>query len=81
AVLPARETLSEREISARIDAATALGDAAQLRRGLIEHGLARRSRDGSAYTRIEQAPPPEALALLDALRARRGAGGDPGAGL
>lgn len=70
--LPAGEGLSEREISARIDALTVFRDAARLRRMLVDTGLARRTRDGARYERIEQRPGPEARALLRALPDPRG---------
>lgn len=64
ASLPPREPMSERQISARIDAACAFRDAAQIRRAMVEHKMVTRERDGSNYQRIEQAPPPEAQALI-----------------
>ncbi len=38
--------------------------ASLLRRSLIDHRLVERATDGSWYRRIEQAPPPEALAMI-----------------
>lgn len=64
AKLPARQSLTEREISQLIDAQTMFRDAAQIRRGMVEHGMVTRNLDGSAYLRVEQAPPPEARALM-----------------
>ncbi|WP_299840345.1 DUF2087 domain-containing protein [uncultured Paracoccus sp.] len=40
------------------------GDHVLLRRSLIDHRLVERATDGSWYRRIEQAPPPEALAMI-----------------
>ncbi|MCR8547346.1 DUF2087 domain-containing protein [Salipiger sp. P9] len=68
--LPARQEMSEREISLRIDALSGFRDAAQLRRSMVEAGLLTRTADGSVYRRIEQAPPPEARALIAELGAR-----------
>ncbi|WP_299933107.1 DUF2087 domain-containing protein [uncultured Pelagimonas sp.] len=65
--LPARQTLTERDISGLIDAMTLFRDAAQIRRGMIEHAMLTRNLDGSAYERVEQLPPPEALALIAKL--------------
>lgn len=67
ATLPPRTEMTERQISARIDGVCVLRDAAQIRRGMVEFGMVTRSLDGSAYKRVEQAPPPEALALIDRL--------------
>ncbi len=71
--LPREMEWTERAFSALIDEVTALGDAAQIRRSLVEHGLVRRTLDGSAYTRIERRPPPEARALIAALGAKTSA--------
>lgn len=68
--LPPGELGHERAVSALIDAATALKDAAQIRRSLVEMGLLTRSVDGTAYARLERRPPPEARALIAALKAR-----------
>ena len=67
--LPAGEVWDERGVSARIDAVTAMRDAAQIRRGLVEMGLLTRNPDGTGYARIERRPPPEARALIAALKA------------
>lgn len=40
------------------------GDHVLLRRSLIDHRLMQRALDGSWYRRIEQAPPPAALAMI-----------------
>lgn len=70
AQLPAREPMTERQISTRIDTLCAFRDAAQIRRTLIEGALVTRTTDGSVYLRREQAPPPEARALIAELSAR-----------
>lgn len=64
AQLPPDTTWTEREISARIDTLCTFRDAAQIRRAMIEHGLLRRERDGSAYARLERRPSAEARALI-----------------
>lgn len=71
--LPKGTPLSERALSARIDALCCFHDAAQIRRTLIEAGLMTRTLDGSRYDRVEQAPPPEARALIARLRDPRSA--------
>lgn len=68
AALPARAILSEREISAMIDAQCLFRDPAQIRRSMVEHGLLQRTRDGAQYTRIEQSPPAEAQELIRQVR-------------
>ncbi|MBY6005960.1 DUF2087 domain-containing protein [Salipiger bermudensis] len=68
--LPAREEMTERAVSARIDALTAFRDAAQLRRSMVEAGLLSRTADGSVYLRRERPPSAEARALISALAAR-----------
>lgn len=69
AQLPARTPLSERQISARIDALTAFRDPARLRRTLIEMKLFTRNLDGSVYERVETKLPPDAKALLARIKA------------
>ena len=69
AQLPAREVLSERAISARIDALTTFRDAAQIRRSLVEAGALSRTLDGSEYRRCEKPMPAEAKALMRLVRA------------
>ena len=68
ALLPAKVTLNEREISSVINENTVVSDAAQIRRSLVETKLLTRNKDGSRYHRIEQPVPPEARALISALR-------------
>ncbi len=70
--LPPATEWHEREASALLDAATALNDAAQIRRSLVETGLLTRNRDGTGYRRIERRPPPEARALIAAVGGRGG---------
>ncbi|MFZ5961493.1 DUF2087 domain-containing protein [Thalassococcus sp. BH17M4-6] len=74
AQLPAREVMTERQISARIDALTGFRDAAQIRRSLIEAGALSRTTDGSEYIRVERPMPADARALLQRLRATIPAG-------
>jgi hypothetical protein len=68
--LPPSTEWHEREISALIDSLTALKDAAQIRRSLVETGLLTRNPDGTGYRRIERRPPPDARALIAALGQR-----------
>ena len=69
--LPKGETLTERQISERLNHWHLFGDAAIIRRTLWEMGLISRS-EGRDYLRIEQAPDPTARALIRAVTARRG---------
>ncbi|MCA9846290.1 MAG: DUF2087 domain-containing protein, partial [Dehalococcoidia bacterium] len=68
------ETMTERQISAHIDTLTAFRDAAQIRRGMVEHRMVTRDLEGRAYLRLEQAPPPEARALIAAVSERQRSG-------
>lgn len=71
AALPPRTSMSERQVSAQIDALTVFRDAAQVRRSLVEDGRLSRKPDGSDYRRLERAPDATALALIRAVLARR----------
>ncbi|CUH81746.1 hypothetical protein TRM7557_03587 [Tritonibacter multivorans] len=68
--LPARDVLTERQISAVIDEETVFRDPAQIRRSLVEMQLLTRNIDGSAYERLERPMPPDAQALLRAIKER-----------
>lgn len=68
--IPARAVLSEREISQLLDTLHGFGDAALLRRWLVDHKMVARTPDGREYRRQEVRPPAEALALLERLRSR-----------
>jgi hypothetical protein len=71
AELPAGRPMRETEVNEVLKAWHDFGDHALLRRSLIDHRLAQRSQDGREYRRIERKPPPEALAMIRALKARR----------
>jgi hypothetical protein len=62
--LPRGESLSEREISSRLNGWHLFGDAAILRRTLVELGLVSRSAGATAYLRVERKPSPEATVLI-----------------
>jgi hypothetical protein len=62
--LPAQQTQSEREISALLNTWHLFGDAAILRRTLVELGLICRTVGGNVYTRAKITPPPDAAALI-----------------
>lgn len=62
--IPADATMTERQISERLDAWHLFGDRALLRRELVETGLVSRTPDCRAYRRVERPPPPDALALI-----------------
>ena len=66
--IPARIDLTEKQINAVLKSGHSFGDHALLRRSLIDHRLVARTADGAAYTRIEQAPPPDAIALIAGLQ-------------
>jgi hypothetical protein len=62
--LPADRPLSDPDINGLLKSWCLFGDHVLLRRSLIDHRLVSRSADNRIYRRIEQAPPPEALALI-----------------
>lgn len=68
AALPARTDLTEKQINAAMNTRHSFGDPALLRRSLIDHRMATRTIDGKTYRRIEQAPPAEGLALIQAVQ-------------
>jgi hypothetical protein len=68
--IPADTSMTEREVSARLDAWHLFGDAAQLRRSMVGARMLTRKPDCTEYRRVEQRPPPEALALIRQLAAR-----------
>lgn len=68
--LPPRESLTEQQISRKLDAMHTFGDFALLRRELVEQGLVSRTQDCRDYRRIEQVPPADALALIRYLARR-----------
>jgi len=67
--LPRGPSMTERHISARLNDWHLFGDAAIIRRTMLEQGLITRSADCTDYRRVEREPPTEILALLRALRA------------
>lgn len=72
--IPARDGMTEREISSHLQTLHSFGDFALLRRELVEQGLVSRTADCRDYRRIERAPPPDALALIRYLGPRLGPG-------
>lgn len=70
--VPARRYMSEPELREVLAGAHVFGDHALLRRGLCDLGLMTRTPDGRVYRRVEARPTPEAAALLELLRQRRG---------
>jgi hypothetical protein len=69
--LPRGSGQSERQISAVLNALHGFGDAALLRRDMVELGLLRRSDACTDYARVERRPSPQALALIARLATRR----------
>ncbi len=67
--LPQRVSMTEREISQHLDRWHLFGDAAILRRTLCELKLVSRTPDCTDYRRLDQPPPPEAVALIRQLHA------------
>ena len=68
--LPAGEKMSERQISALLKGWHLFGDAAILRRTMVELGLVSRDAGVSVYLRQEVTPPADARALIRALHQR-----------
>lgn len=62
--LPKGQVMSEREFNAALAPLHLFGDPPIIRRTLWELKLIHRSADGRDYQRVEQAPPPDALALI-----------------
>lgn len=62
--LPSDLSMTERQVSARLNDWHGFGDAAILRRTMVERGMLSRTPDGRDYRRIEAPPPPEARALI-----------------
>jgi hypothetical protein len=69
--IPARRSMTEREINALLDGQHRFGDCALLRRELADRGLVTRTADGRQYTRIERQPPEEAVEIIRHLQHRR----------
>lgn len=67
--IAAGQVMAEGEVNRLLRDAHHFGDHALLRRELCDFGLLDRTRDGSVYRRVEQRPPPEALALIRRLKA------------
>ena len=68
--LPAETVMTERDISARLNAWHLFGDAAILRRTMVELDLVTRTTDSSAYQRRERRPDPDVTALIRHLHSR-----------
>ncbi|MEM8849853.1 MAG: DUF2087 domain-containing protein [Pseudomonadota bacterium] len=62
--LPAGHEMDERAISASIHELCTFRDAAGIRREMVGEGMLWRTRDGSVYRRVEQAPDATQLALI-----------------
>jgi len=68
----ARRRYSEREVNDILNAWHLFGDHCTLRRELVNDQLLARRSDGSEYRKLPRRPPAEAMALMRALRTRRG---------
>ena len=67
-----RRVYTEREVNEVLKAWHLFGDHCTLRRELINEQLLARRPDGSDYRKLPRRPPPEAIALMRALRERQG---------
>lgn len=65
--VPPRQVFSEPEINRVLTANHLFGDYALLRRWLCDDGMMTRTADGREYRRVEQRPPPDAVALIGHL--------------
>lgn len=72
AAVPAETDMSEKDVNTLLKTRHRFGDHALLRREMVNRKLLFRTADCRLYRRIEQRPPPEALALFRAV-ARKGA--------
>lgn len=68
--LETKHVYSEKQINRALEEQHLFGDYALLRRDLCDQGLMTRTPDGREYRRVEQSPPPTALALIRHLAAR-----------
>ncbi len=68
AQVPKGAVMTERQASDLINLWHLFGDAAIIRRTMWERKMISRSDDGRDYRRVEQAPPPDAQALIRAVR-------------
>jgi hypothetical protein len=73
--LPQGEAMTERQISDRLNRWHLFGDAAIIRRTLLELGLVSRKPDCTDYRRVERKPPPDILALIRLVGREAPAGG------
>ncbi|AUN30495.1 DUF2087 domain-containing protein [Niveispirillum cyanobacteriorum] len=69
--LPPRDSMTEQQISRKLNEMHSFRDFALLRRELVEQGLVSRTPDCRDYRRIERGPPPDALALIRYLAQRK----------
>lgn len=67
--LPSRRAMEEREVNRYLDRFHTFGDAATLRRELVNAGFLTRKRDGSDYRRVAKTPSEEAREFLRVLLA------------
>jgi hypothetical protein len=70
----ARRRYSEREVNELLNAWHLFGDHCTLRRELVEMKMLARTDGGAEYRKLPRRPDAEAMALMRALRQRRGAG-------
>lgn len=65
--LPARETMTEKQVNGHLTTQHRFGDHVLIRRELVDGGWLTRTRDGTEYRRMERRPPAEAVELLRAV--------------
>ena len=68
--LPDRIAMTEKDVNTILKANEVFGDHVLLRRSLIDHGLAKRTLDGSSYRRIGRRPDAEERAVIRNLSER-----------
>lgn len=71
ASLPARRSLTEKEVNACIKSGETFGDHVMIRRALIEHNMVTRAIDGTDYRRVERRPTQLERLLIRAISERK----------
>ena len=70
-VMPAQRSVSEKEVNACLNNEHLFQDPATLRRTMISNEMLARENDGSAYNRLSNAPPQDALVVIQTIAKRR----------
>ena len=69
--MPAQRSVSEKEVNACLNNEHLFQDPATLRRTMISNEMLARENDGSAYNRLSNAPPQDALVVIQTIAKRR----------